>query len=528
MVAPGNIYTVDVLGDSGNNKGTPSSDGNPLHGDLRYCVGQAIADGQQDTIVFDPAIFDTAASRTITLNTSLVTGPVGFANPYGQTSFIVGASDNITVDGRATPGLVIDGGGATRLFVVEGGGTLALQSLNITGGSAAGGAGGNSQKGGGGGGGAGLGGAVLVDTSTFTANGCAFFNNQADGGNGGSISTSGSGGGGGGGLGSDGNSATGTKGAAGGGAGGQGGKGVANGQGGAGVVGGFGGGGGGGGFGKPIGFPAMGGFGGGQGGEGGGTTTNLGSSSSIAAVGGFGGGLGGPEAGGNPGAGGGGAGLGGAIFSTAGTLTLTNDTFTQNAATGGGAGTGGGTAGAGQGDGAAVFVRNGTLTANFDTFSGNRAKAGDHTGGIASDLYVLSDGSGKQAIATVTNSILGQNGTGTITDFFAGVFNGGTAPNLGSSTHNLVSNNPASPNGLTGIITGPNPNFANVDAGFNGGPTETLALTAASTAALGQATTSTGISVDQRGAASQRCHTRHRRIRIHAACTHDLHGQSGD
>ncbi len=115
-------------------------------------------------------------------------------------------------------------------------------------------------------------------------------------------------------------------------------------------------------------------------------------------------------------------------------------------------------------------------------------------------MYVLSDGSGNQATATVINSILGQNGTTAVSDFYAGIFNSGTAPNLSGSGPNLVSDNPVSPNGLTGTITGTNPNFAAAGLAFNGGPTQTIALTAASTAALGQATTTTGITVDQRGA----------------------------
>ena len=62
-----------------------------------------------------------------------------------------------------------------------------------------------------------------------------------------------------------------------------------------------------------------------------------------------------------------------------------------------------------------------------------------------------------------------------------------------------MSDNPLSPNGLTGTITGTNPNFSTGMLAFNGGPTQTIALSSASTAALGQATTTTGIMVDQRG-----------------------------
>ena len=250
--------------------------------------------------------------------------------------------------------------------------------------------------------------------------------------------------------------------------------------------GGFGGGGGGGGDGG-----GNGGFGGFGGGAGGGGETADPSGNGTA---GFGGGEGGLIGGG-----GGGAGLGGAIFSTVGTLTLTNDTFVSNLAKGGNAGGGVDAATVGQGYGGAVFVRNGSLDATFDTFSSNAVINGDTTSGTASDLYVLSDGSGNQAKATIINSILGQNGTTTIPDFYAGTYNSGTTPNLASSTNNLVSDNPVSPNGLTGTITGTNPNFAPGGLANNGGPTETLSLTPASTEAITKAATGTGIMVDQRG-----------------------------
>ncbi len=191
--------------------------------------------------------------------------------------------------------------------------------------------------------------------------------------------------------------------------------------------------------------------------------------------------------------------MGGAIFSTAGMLTLTNDTFVSDLAKGGGAGGGVDAATVGQGYGGAVFVRNGSLEATFDTFSSNAVTNGDTTSGTASDLYVLSDGSGNQAKATVVNSILGQNGTTTVSDFYAGIFNSGTAPNLSSSGPNLVSDNPPSPNGLTGTITGGNPNFAAAGLTNNGGPTNTIALSSTSTEAIGKATAGTGITIDQRG-----------------------------
>ncbi len=492
--------------------GAASSNGNPLDGDLRYCLNQAISDQQADTIVFDPTVFSSAASRTITLSSAVFTSPL-LTNPYGATAFVLSGSDKITIDGSAAPGLTIDGGGAERLFAVAGGSTLNLNNVTLTGGLAQGSMGGSSGVGGDGGGGAGLGGAVFVDSSTFTANGCTFFNDDVQGGVGGSPAGSSSGGGGGGGLGGVGQNGNGLVGGNGGGL--NGGAGGLNGGPGGGFsavggAGGFGGGGGGAGVGQSQpggsgGFGAGGGGGGaggggGNGGFGGGGGGQGGSGVPPGGRGGFGGGAGGSSLADVGSGGGGGAAFGGAIFSTAGTLTLLNDTFTQNTATGGGAGTGGSGAAAGQADGGAVFLRNGTLTANFDTFSSNTVTSGNSVAGTASDIYVLSDGSGNQATATVTNSILGQNSATLVVDFFATTNAGGTTPNLAACTHDLVSSNPVS-FGLPNTVTGTNPDFANNGAlAFNGGPTETIALSSASVSALGQATTSTGVTLDQRGA----------------------------
>ncbi len=384
-------------------------------------------------------MFSSAAVDTITLNASLSTDA-----PYGPTEFIDGSVYNVTIDGSSVPGLTISGAGATRLFVVAPGGSLTLKNLTLSGGDASGGAGGSRQSGGDGGGGAGLGGAVLVDGGAFTAQGCTFVNNHAAGGNGGSKSSGGEGGSGGGlsGVGA---------GFGQGGVGGIGGNGISIATG-AGHGGGFGGGGGGAAslFGGRAG--GAGGFGGGGGGGGHGLITS-------GAGGGGGGGFGGGNGGGGgagAGGGGGGAGLGGAVFSTGGTLTLTNDTFTHNTASGG---AGGANGAPGQADGGAVFVRNGTLTATSDTFHTNTVTNGNSTAGTASDLYVLSDSqsgngfSGGTATATINNTILGQNGTTTVSDFYASAINGAAAPSLTGSNHNLVSDNPPSPNGLTGTTT---------------------------------------------------------------------------
>ena len=197
--------------------------------------------------------------------------------------------------------------------------------------------------------------------------------------------------------------------------------------------------------------------------------------------------------------------MGGGVFSTGGSLVLTNDTFTADTATGG-AGNTGGTACAGLGG--AVFVRNGTLTATFDTFSGNTAAQG------ATDLYVLSDGGGNKATATVVNSILGQNAAATVSDFFANTNGGGTAANLAGSKNDLLSLNATGANALTGTnIAVGSPNFAAAGLADNGGPTKTFALTAPAPSlwATGRrAPASRSISAGP----PQRGHAGHRRLRV--------------
>jgi hypothetical protein len=539
-----NAYLVNVLGDgSGLTTGAASSDGNPLHGDLRYVLNKAIADRQTDAITFDAAVFNT--QQTITLSSSLVTAPSGFTNPYGQTAFIVGVSDNITVDGSlgaTTPGITLAGGSATRLFTVAGGGSLTLRNLTLSGGSATGGFGGDNGggRGGAGGGGAGLGGGVLVDGSTFTAAGCTFVNNRATGGAGGGGGFSLSGGGGGGGLGApnggDGaatsanggmgggvhggagasqalNGGSGGFGGGGGGGGGESTSPFGGGFGGGGGAGGFGGGGGGGGGGHSGGVGGGGGFGGGGGG-GGQSITSMGASfnPAVGGPGGFGGGSGG---GSGPGpAGGGGGGLGGAVFATSGTLTLTNDTFNLNQAKGGAGGIDS-LGGAGQGDGGALFVRNGALTAIFVTFSGNTVTNGDSTAGTGSDLYVLSDASsgtgfgGGTATAQLIDNILGQ-ASAIVPDFVADQIGGAAAPTL-TGSHNFVSNNSASapldPLPSPAVLNNSSvtdPKFDPKGLQNNHGPTPTLGLLPTSPAlgagvAADYPGTTTLIILDQRG-----------------------------
>ena len=430
------------------------------------------------------------------------------AAEYGPTAYFIngGNGTSITIDGSGAPGLVIDGGNAVRLFTVACGEWLTMDNRTVQHGYAFGGAGVQS-----GGGGAGLGGAVFDDGGSFTAQGCTFVNNQAVGGQGGPQSPLG---GGGGGLGA---SAIGVNGG-----------GVNGGAYSGGMAvqqrrrrrrwrrrrrrrrrsgggGGFGGGGGG--------FVAFGGSGGFGGGGGGGFVSSQTNPAESRGGGGFGGGDGrGHFRTTNAISGGGGGGMGGGIFSNQGAITLTNDTFTANTASGGGGGGGsnvGVVGGAGQGLGGAVFARNGTVSATFVTFSGNKAPQG------GTDLYVLSDksnggnntspGSGS-ATAQLINCILGQNGTTTVPDFVANTNAGGTAPTFTGSTNNLVTKNGTGSNGLPAgaLVAGTDPNFAAPGLANNGGDTPTIALTAQSTAVLGQGImadypgTSTPITTDQR------------------------------
>ncbi len=352
------------------------------------------------------------ANSTIQLNSGDVSSA---AAEFGPTAFfITGSGTKITIEGSGAPGLVINGGNAVRPFVVAGGDCAdarkpdagrrhAPRAAPATAPSAAAAAAA-----------AGLGGAVLNE-GVFSAEGCTFVNNSAQGGSGGNAqpgSDPANSGGGGGGLGST-SPGNGDKGAdVNGGAhnkdGGFGGGGGAGGFSiggnfttGPGGSGGFGGGGGGGGTGVswPMSFALVdygggnggnGGFGGGGGGAG---FNPLSPTNGLyPGHGGFGGG-GGIEGGGSfNGAGGGGAGMGGGIFSNGGTLTLTNDSFNGNTAAGGAGGQVVTSqsptsifAGGGSGYGGAVFLLNGSLNATSDTFRGNTASgaAGGESGNTA-------------------------------------------------------------------------------------------------------------------------------------------------
>jgi len=143
-----------------------------------------------------------------------------------------------------------------------------------------------------------------------------------------------------------------------------------------------------------------------------------------------------------------------------------------------------------------VFAVNGSLNATFVTFSSNSAAQG------GTDLYVLGDktdagvlGNGT-ATVTLTNDILGQSGTTTVSDFFANSTSGGSAPSLGGG-NNLISDNPSSPNGFTGgTLSATDPLLAAL--ANNGGPTQTMALQAGSPA-IDAGVAVSSITTDQRG-----------------------------
>ena len=296
--------------------------------------GGCVAGSGADTITF--ALPDDPS--TISLNSELL------------------IADYLQIDGPGASALKISGNDASRVFFVnpgEPGATsgppatglsVGITNLTIANGLAKGGNGGAPAAAGGSGGAAGMGGAIFVNKGTLAMSGVAFSGNRAQGGNasgGGSFD----GGAGGGGVGADG-----APGGFAGGAGGGGGP--------------LGGNGGAGGIRGPEGSP---GANGGPGGEG---------------AGGGGGGVGADcpfvDAQGDcisPGA------NGGAIFIRAGSLTLADSSFTDNAASGG---TG---ANNGQGKGGAIFVLSPASVSGCATFSANSATDAAGSGTDTNDTY---------------------------------------------------------------------------------------------------------------------------------------------
>ena len=106
-------FTVNSLGDAGS--------GSNGSGDLRYCINQANADDEANTIVFDSTVFSTP--QTITLCGS----PLELADAEGTQ----------TITGPAA-GVTISGGGKSRVFQVDSGVTASMSGLTISGGSTSG------------------------------------------------------------------------------------------------------------------------------------------------------------------------------------------------------------------------------------------------------------------------------------------------------------------------------------------------------------------------------------------------------
>ena len=137
-----------------------------------------------------------------------------------------------------------------------------------------------------------------------------------------------------------------------------------------------------------------------------------------------------------------------------GTLTLVNDTFTADSATGGAAGAGA-IAGTRKGAGGAVFVLNGNLAAKFVTFTANSAADGPGQPLDGTDVCVLSDRldsgvlGGGTASAALVDDILGQSFAST-SDFAAYSTPGGSTPSV-SGQHDVISNDtPRSPGPASG------------------------------------------------------------------------------
>ena len=104
-------FTVNSLGGVGSGSGDS--------GDLRYCINLANADDQANTIVFDPTMFSTP--QTITLSSG---GQLELSDT-GGTQTIAGPAAGVT----------ISGGGNSRVFQIDSGVTASFSGLTISGGS---------------------------------------------------------------------------------------------------------------------------------------------------------------------------------------------------------------------------------------------------------------------------------------------------------------------------------------------------------------------------------------------------------
>jgi len=156
-------------------------------GSLSWAIAQANASGNQ-TIAFDPAAF-TGGNPTLQLTGTAQTPRI---------------AAGVTIDGTATPGLKIDGGGQREIFFARPDAPDAASPIQVTiknvtlaNGRAKGGDGGGGGYGGGGG--MGAGGAIFVGKGVaLTTENVTLSGNTAQGGNGGGTNADiyGSGGGG--------------------------------------------------------------------------------------------------------------------------------------------------------------------------------------------------------------------------------------------------------------------------------------------------------------------------------------------
>jgi hypothetical protein len=110
-------FTVNSTGDTGTGAG--------LFGDLRYCVNQTNGAGGDQTITFDPTVF--ATPQTITLS--------------GTQLELKDTTGTETITGPAA-GVTVSGGGLSRVFQVDTGVTASFSGLTITGGKTTGNGGG--------------------------------------------------------------------------------------------------------------------------------------------------------------------------------------------------------------------------------------------------------------------------------------------------------------------------------------------------------------------------------------------------
>ena len=207
------------------------------------------------------------------------------------------------------------------------------------------------------------------------------------------------------------------------------------------------------------------------------------------------GGYGGGGGAGHYGGGGGGAGMGGAVFNEAGTVVITNSTFTGNTASGGAGGTGASMAAfrrgaAGQGLGGGLFNHNGTITVTNSTFSGNTAAQGGR------GIFILGD-SADDITSTITNTIIGQADTN-VSDLVVNQFGSGLVKVEGGT--NLIRTTTVL-NGATNNLTGTlqaDPSLGGLAS--NGGPTQTMSPLADSPA-IDQGIKAGAPTTDQRGVA---------------------------